>query len=53
MSCKKDEDQAPSKTSHKVVYKLEASAGSQLSVVVYSYDTQYTTNSSLSGTTLV
>jgi len=51
MSCKKDENQEPAKTSHKVVYKLEASAGSELSVVVYGHDTQLTSNSSLSGTT--
>lgn len=51
ISCKKDENQEPSKTSHKVVYKLEASAGSELSVVVYGYDSQLTSNSSLSGTT--
>ncbi|MFD2284636.1 hypothetical protein GJU39_03015 [Pedobacter petrophilus] len=52
MSCKKDEDvdSPPNKTSHKVVFKLEASAGSNLSVVAYGYDGQVTTASSLSGT---
>lgn len=50
ISCKKDEDQ-PSKSSHKVVFKLEASAGSNITTVVYGYDTNATTATSLSGTT--
>lgn len=49
MSCKKDEDQ-PAKSSHKVVFKLEASAGSNITTVVYGYDTNATTATSLSGT---
>ncbi|GAA4211202.1 hypothetical protein GCM10022289_39830 [Pedobacter jeongneungensis] len=51
MSCKKDDAETPSKSSHKVVFKLEASAGSNISTVVYGYDTQVTTATSLSGTT--
>lgn len=51
MSCKKDERESPSKSSHKVVFKLEASAGSNISTVVYGYDSQITTATSLSGTT--
>ena len=50
MSCKKDSDK-PSKSAHKVVFKLEASAGSNLSVAVYGYDAKTTTNTGLSGTT--
>ncbi|WP_316734976.1 hypothetical protein [Pedobacter aquatilis] len=50
-SCKKDDVESPSKSSHKVVFKLEASAGSNLSTVVYGYDSQITTATSLTGTT--
>lgn len=49
LSCKKDDDQ-PAKASHKVVFKLEASAGSNITTVVYGYDANATTATSLSGT---
>ncbi|WP_316830860.1 hypothetical protein [Pedobacter aquatilis] len=49
-ACKKDNEVGPSKTSHKVVFKLEASAGSSISTVVYGYDSNATTSTSLSGT---
>ncbi|GGI27615.1 hypothetical protein [Pedobacter mendelii] len=51
MSCKKDEGETSSKTSHKVIFKLEASAGSSISAVVYGYDSQITTATNISGTT--
>lgn len=51
MSCKKDDAETPSKSSHKVVFKLVASAGSNISTVVYGYNGQVTTATSLSGTT--
>ncbi|KLT65322.1 hypothetical protein [Pedobacter sp. BMA] len=51
--CKKDDDNVdgPSKTSHKVVFKMVASAGSSISTVVYGYDSQITSATTLSGTT--
>ena len=53
MGCKKDDDnvEGPSKTSHKVVFKMVASAGSNISTVVYGYDSQITSATTLSGTT--
>ncbi|HEY9259489.1 hypothetical protein [Chitinophaga sp.] len=51
-ACKKDDnDNAPGKTSHKVVFKAVGSTGVDLNVVVYGYDTQLTSNSGLSGNT--
>ncbi|WP_316798680.1 hypothetical protein [Pedobacter frigidisoli] len=53
MGCKKDDDNVDgsSKTSHKVVFKMVASAGSSISTVVYGYDSQITSATTLSGTT--
>lgn len=52
VGCKKDDNNdGPSKTSHKVVFKMVASAGSSISTVVYGYDSQITTATTLSGTT--
>ena len=52
-SCGKDDDNTPnpSPTTHKVMFKAEASAGSNLSIAVYGHDASTTTASSLSGTT--
>ena len=51
-SCSKDDDDdAPARQSHKVVFKATASAGSNIDVAVYGYDSTITTASSLSGTT--
>ncbi|WP_223607158.1 hypothetical protein [Chryseobacterium sp. OSA05B] len=46
-----DDDDAPARQSHKVVFKATASAGSNIDVAVYGYDSTITTASSLSGTT--
>lgn len=52
-SCSKDDagTPGPSATSHKVQFKAEASAGSDIEVAVYGYDANTTTATSLSGTT--
>jgi len=52
-SCSKDDagTPGPSSTSHKVQFKAEASAGSNIEVAVYGYDANTTTATSLSGTT--
>jgi len=50
-SCSKDDDNKPASTSHKVVFKATASAGSNISVAVYAYDANQTTATSLTGTT--
>jgi hypothetical protein len=52
-SCGKDDNNTPtpSPTAHKVIFKAEASAGSNISIAVYGYDASTTTASSLSGTT--
>lgn len=49
--CSKDKDNTPTSTSHKLVFKAEASAGSTLQLVVFGYDNTLTTNSSVGGTT--
>lgn len=49
--CSKDKDDKPSATSHKIVFKAEASSGSTLQLVVFGYDNTLTTASSLGGTT--
>lgn len=51
LGCSKDKNNAPSSTSHKLVFKAEASSGSSLNMVVYGYDNTLTTVSSLGGTT--
>lgn len=48
-SCSNDDDD--NGTSHKVVFKATASAGSDMDMVTYGYDTTLTTATSLSGTT--
>lgn len=51
-ACKKDDkDDAPGRTSHKLVFKAVGSAGVNLSIVAYGYDTQITSASNLSGNT--
>lgn len=51
-SCSKDDDDdTPAGKAHKVVFKATASAGSNIDVAVYGYDSTITTASSLSGTT--
>lgn len=51
-ACKKDDkDDAPGRTTHKLVFKAEGSAGVNLTVVAYGYDTQITSASNLSGNT--
>jgi hypothetical protein len=52
-SCSKDDDDnnvVGSSGTHKVVFKAEASSGSNISVAVYGYDANATTATSLSGT---
>lgn len=49
--CSKDDDHKPSSTSHKVIFKATASAGSNISVAVYGYDNTPTSATGLSGTT--
>lgn len=51
LGCSKDKDDTPSNTSHKLVFKAEASSGSSLNTVVYGYDNSLTSVSSLSSTT--
>ena len=50
-SCKKDNNGGSGSTTRKVQFKAEASAGSNINMVVYGYDATLTTASSLSGTT--
>jgi hypothetical protein len=51
-ACKKDDkNDAPGKTSHKVVFKATGSAGVNLTIAAYGYDTQITTATNLSGNT--
>lgn len=49
-SCSKKDD-APAKSSHKVVFKAQTSSDSRIEIAVYGYDTKTTTASSLSGST--
>lgn len=49
-SCSKDDDK-PSATSHKVVFKAIGSTGVELDIAVFGYDDQATTLSNLSGNT--
>lgn len=49
--CSKKNDDTPSGSSKKVVFKAEASVGSSVNLAVYGYDASLTTASSLSGTT--
>ncbi|MFP3598281.1 hypothetical protein [Chryseobacterium sp. SIMBA_029] len=53
-SCSKDDDDdnnvAGSNGTHKVVFKAEASSGSNISIAVYGYDANATTATSLNGT---
>lgn len=51
MACSKDNKNNSPATSHKLVYKAEASAGSNINISVYGYDATLTTASALSGTT--
>ncbi len=51
VGCSKDKKGTSPSTSHKLVFKAEASAGSSLNMAVYGYDATLTTASSLSGTT--
>ena len=51
LSCSKKKDEQPSNSSHKVVFKVEASAGSNIIVANYGYDGKVTQVGSLSGTT--
>lgn len=50
LNCSKGGDK-PSNTSHKIVFKAEASAGSALNMAVYGYDATLTTVSGLGGIT--
>lgn len=51
-ACKKDDkDDAPGRTTHKLVFKAIGSGDVALRMVGYGYDAQITTNSSLSGNT--
>ncbi|MFN1217524.1 hypothetical protein ACKW6Q_11200 [Chryseobacterium kwangjuense] len=45
-----DDDETPVRTTHKVVFKAQASAGSNLDTAVYGYDTTLTTTQNI-GTT--
>lgn len=45
-----DDDDAPARNAHKIVFKAESSAGSNIDIAVYGYDTSVTTASNLSGT---
>lgn len=49
-ACKKDKDDAPAKT-HKVVLKVTASNGVNLSDVAYGFDNEITTATNLTGAT--
>ena len=50
-ACSKKDNDGPSSTSHKVVFKAFGSSDVQISSAVYGYDTELTSVSSLSGTT--
>lgn len=51
-SCRSDDDDQPNPaTSHKVVFKAEASSGSNIDIAVYGIDGNTTTATSLTGTT--
>ncbi len=49
-SCSNDEDNDEPQTSHKVVFKAQASSGSNIDIAVYGLDSNTTTATSLSGT---
>jgi len=50
-ACKKDDDDKPSRTSHKVVFKAIGSSGVTLSHGLYGWDQSITTLSNLTGNT--
>ncbi|MCF6402558.1 hypothetical protein L3C95_11600 [Chitinophaga filiformis] len=50
-ACSKDDDNKPSSSSHKVVFKAIASAGCTLTAAAYAYDGHQTTATGLSGAT--
>ena len=51
-SCSSDDDeQSNAATSHKIVFKAEASSGSDIDIAVYGIDGNTTTATSLAGTT--
>lgn len=50
-SCSNDDDESNPETSHKIVFKAEASSGSDINIAVYGIDGNTTTATSLTGTT--
>lgn len=50
-ACSKNKDGLPSTKEHKIVYKIIASAGVNITGVVYGYDEDLITRTSISGTT--
>lgn len=50
-SCSSDDDQPNPATSHKIVFKAQASSGSDINIAVYGIDGSATTATSLTGTT--
>lgn len=51
-SCSSDDDDQPNPaTSHKIVFKAQASSGSDINIAVYGIDGNATTATSLTGTT--